>query len=62
MKIRVKSTIEKYGSTPIARAMGLTPSTVHGWAVRNKLPSWRVEGFNAAIAALRAKTEEKEAA
>jgi transposase len=57
----IRETIETYGTSAIANAMGLGVSTVHGWKVADAIPSerglyeLRVKAFWAAVRKLKPK-------
>jgi hypothetical protein len=58
--LQVRATLEKLGTTAVAKAMGLPISTVHGWKDNDKIPGrgkahdWRVSQFVAAVVRLSA--------
>ena len=64
----IRQTIETYGTTAIADAMGLPISTVHTWKTSDAIPGrgilhdMRVEAFETAVKALKRQTKRKKAA
>lgn len=63
--LAVKDTIEKYGTTPLATAMGLPISTLHQWKTDDRIPGkgpshdWRVSQFKAAVEKVRRSPKRK---
>ena len=42
------------GQTAVSRALGVPVTTVHAWGVSGKVPPWRAEQFDSALAAIAA--------
>jgi len=59
MRTSIRETIQTYGTTAIAEAVGLPISTVHGWKKADAIPGkgtlhdMRVQAFKAAVKSLK---------